>query len=73
MRSMSSTGVRLTHTAWELAGVQYPEGINFDGLKMVGNNYWTLASKNVRVEESNTRLEKWRATWNAYDSKTDKK
>ena len=26
----------------------------------------------ARVEESNTRLEKWRATWNAHNSKTDK-
>ena len=38
---------------------------------MVGNvGLW--ASKNVGVEGSNTRLEKWRATWNANNSKTDK-
>ena len=36
MRSMSSAGVRLTRTACELSGVQYSEGINFDGLKMIG-------------------------------------
>ena len=38
----------------------YSEAINFDWHN--GWKYWTLASKNVREEESNTRLEKWRAT-----------
>ena len=33
---------------------------------------WSLAGKNVCAEESNTRLEKWRATWNAVNCKTDK-
>ena len=47
------------------------EGILFDWLN--GWKCWTVASKNVWVEESNTRLEKWRATWNAYNGKTDKK
>ena len=28
--------------------------------------------KKARLEESNTKLEKWRATWNAYNSKPDK-
>ena len=50
----------LTHNERELAGKQYSEGINFDWL--TGWKRWTLASKNARVEESNTRLEKWRAT-----------
>ena len=31
-----------------------------------------LASKNVCVDESNTRLEKWRATLNAFNSKINK-
>ena len=43
--------------------IQYCDGINFDWPK--GWQCWNLASKNVRVEESNTRLEKRRATWNA--------
>ena len=29
--------MRLTHIAWELSGIRHPEGINFDGLKMIGN------------------------------------
>ena len=36
--------------------IQYSEGINFDWLD--GWRCWTLVSKNARVEESNTRLEK---------------
>ena len=38
---------------------QCSEGINFDWL----NDWkcWTLASKNVCMEESKIRLEKWRA------------
>ena len=40
--------------------IPYSDGINFDWLN--GWQCWTLASKNVRVEESNTRLEKRRAT-----------
>ena len=36
------------------------EGINLDWHN--GWKCWTLASKNVQVEESNTRLQKWRAT-----------
>ena len=47
--------------------IQYCDGINFDWPK--GWQCWNLASKNVRVEESNTRLEKRRATWNAYKFK----
>ena len=50
--------------------IQYSDGINFDWLK--GWQCWTLASQNVRLEESNTRLEKKRATRNAYNSNTDK-
>ena len=50
--------------------IQYSDGINFDWL--TGWQCWTLASQNVRVEESNTRLEKKRATRNAYNSNTDK-
>ena len=46
------------------------EEINFDWLN--GRKCWTLASKNVCVGESNTRLEKWRANWNAFNSKTGK-
>ena len=38
----------------------YSEGINSDWHN--GWKCWTLASKNVQVEESNTRLQKWRAT-----------
>ena len=34
--------------------IQYSEGINFDWLN--GWQCWTLASKNVRVEESNEML-----------------
>ena len=64
-RCLKSTGVRLTHNAYTIFW-RY----NFDWLN--GWQCWTLASKNVRVEESNTRLEKRRATWNAYNSKTDK-
>ena len=41
----------------------YSEGINFDWHN--GWKRWTLGQKNIRVEESNTRLEKWRSTWNA--------
>ena len=37
---------------------QYSKGINFDWLN--GCKFWTLASKNVCVDESNTRLEKWK-------------
>ena len=47
--------------------IQYSDGINFDWPK--GWQCWTLASKNVRVEDSNTRLEKRRATRNAYEFK----
>ena len=36
------------------------EGINFDWL--YGWKCWTLVNKNVSVDESNTRFEKWRAT-----------
>ena len=54
---------------WRIMRIQYSDGINFDWLK--GWQCWTLASKNVRVEKSNTRLEKRRATRNAYNSKTD--
>ena len=35
--------------------IKYSEGINFDWLK--GWKCWTLASKNVQVEESNRRQE----------------
>ena len=35
--------------------VKYSEGINFDWLN--GGKYWSLASKNVQVEESNRRQE----------------
>ena len=38
---------------------KYSEGINFDWLN--GWKCWTLASKNVQVEESNRRLENDRA------------
>ena len=38
----------------------YSEGINFDWHN--GWKCWTLATKNVREEESKTRLKKWRAT-----------
>ena len=41
------------HNAWEFAGIQYSEGKNFDWLD--GWKCWTLASKNVRLEESYTR------------------
>ena len=34
--------------------IQYSEGVNFDWLN--GWQCWTLASKNVRVEESNKML-----------------
>ena len=54
---------------WRIMRIQYSDGINFDWLK--GWQCWTLASKNVRVKKSNTRLEKRRATRNAYNSKTD--
>ena len=50
--------------------VQYSKGINFYWLN--GWKCWTLASKNVCVDESNTSFGKWRATWNAFNSKTDK-
>ena len=36
---------------------KYSEGINFDWLN--GWKCWTLASRNVQVEESNRRLENW--------------
>ena len=55
---------------WRIMRIQYSDGINFDWLK--GWQCWTVASKNVRVEKSNTRLEKRRATRNAYNCKTDK-
>ena len=38
----------------------YSEAINFDWHN--GWKCWTLASKNVPEEESNTRLEKWSAS-----------
>ena len=38
---------------------KYSEGVNFDWLN--GWKCWTLASKNVQVEESNRRLENGRA------------
>ena len=38
---------------------KYSEGINFDWLN--GWKCWTLASRNVQVEESNRRLESGRA------------
>ena len=38
---------------------KYSEGINFDWLN--GWKCWTLASRNVQVEESNRRLENGRA------------
>ena len=38
---------------------KYSEGVNFDWLN--GWKCWTLASKNVQVEESNRRLENDRA------------
>ena len=43
-----------------MAGIQHSERINFDWLN--GWKCWTLANENVRVEEGNTRLEKWNAT-----------
>ena len=46
------------------------EGTNFDWL--IGWKCWPLASKKVCVEETNSRLEKWRATWNPVNCKTDK-
>ena len=36
--------------------IQYSDGITFDWLN--GRQCWTLASKNVQVEENNKRLEK---------------
>ena len=56
-----SPQARDSRTIRELASTytKYSEGINFDWLN--GWKCWTLASRNLQVEENNRRLENRRA------------